>query len=339
MMPAVVSANIFEFLEEDSSILVNGKLEIGAIDVNNHRQNHYPLTGDLVMSSFHPFGWEFDSIAANGGTFYADWFVRDYARGTLIRWPGWPSLAGLPAWSEWNWGSSVNGPGYRMNWDGIQRDPTDFFATDWGIIAGYFQGTDTYGWVSHWYTRIAVWGMGAGPVWGPFANGQYRCSHSTEWGIYGGPWWGPVPTYIDPVGFWCTQYHDYEVMAGIHANITLKPETLNLGSEGTWIKATVEFPSDAVDTVDNIDVTTVKINNAVAAEANMKYGFVKTFEMGDFDGNGDMEVMIKFDRDGVCALIGTAQDIELRVSGRTTNNISFYGEDTIRAIKYYDHPK
>jgi hypothetical protein len=205
-----------------------------------------------------------------------------------------------------------------MNWDGIWR------------------GTNIIGVGGVWYTDW--WSFqNAGPLHGPFPNGVYQCYHCSQVGLYYyDTWWGW--TYGSGTIGYCGTLHTYEVRAGIEANITFWPKTLNLGSEGTWIKCAVEFPVPAMDTVDNIDVSTVQIENVIDAEANMKYGFVKTLVI-QTSPTGYPEAMIKFDRDGVCMIIDTAQTIELMVAGYTTNNIAFYGAGEIHAIKYYDHPK
>jgi hypothetical protein len=139
-------------------------------------------------------------------------------------------------------------------------------------------------------------------------------------------------------GYWAGSWTYYSVQPGIKATIDVWPTTNNLGSEGNWVKCKVEFPANSMDTVNNIDLTTTAMNG-IPAEANPKYGFVANQVLTDNDGDGNMELMIKFDRDGVNSVIMTAApDTIVTVDGYTTNGIFFKGSTTWRTIHYYDHP-
>jgi hypothetical protein len=315
ILPAAVSATMYELqnnvitLPEGVTIGITPE-QRGADLMNDIRAVHYPTTGTVVKVNNFAFGWEVHLL---------DYVWRDVAWACLTRWPGYPSYVALPTWDYLFRGS----PCYEMNWNGIT------------LSAPYWCPFGHYGFPPGWTTRDCVWGMGAGPIHGPFPNGQYVMRHQSTPMIGQVQWWGSI-WYIG--SYYYCGYDYFEVQAGIEANITFLPETLNLGSEGTWIKCMIEFPVPDLDVVHNIDISTIKINNAVAAEANAKYGFVANpvFQTGQ---SGYDELMVKVDRDAVCALIGTAQEADVRVNGYTTNNIAFYGTGTIHAIKYYDHPK
>jgi hypothetical protein len=342
-LPTAAAANVFNFQADGGKLNISDPIDIPIGDSSHmKRQTTYPLTGDIVTSSFHTFAWYYDALSYYTGIGYpqgADYVVRDYSYAVVWRWPGFPSTAAMPTWVKWNAGSYA-GPSYDINWDGVQRDPAPIFFGGTMWKDGYWSWSPpTFPFEWHWYSREVQWGPATGPVHGPFQNGFYSCQFYTEWAIITGLWWGSN-SFINGIAYYLIASSHYEVMAGIPANIVIKPETLNLGSEGTWIKATIEFADDdPPDVVTNIDVSTVRINNAVAAEANAKYGFVKNFDVGDWDNDGKEEIMVKFDRDACCALAGSAQDFEFKVTGRTTNNVWFFGSDITRCIKWYDHPK
>jgi signal peptidase len=119
---------------------------------------------------------------------------------------------------------------------------------------------------------------------------------------------------------WATGFF-YAGIWEIGANIDIKPDVLNLGSQGQWIMvyATIETDYDE----DNIDVSTVILDDAVYAE------------WGEVQDDG--RFMVKFDRAEVIAyLIGKGckdgDDVTLTVSGEFTDEVRFTGEDTIEVI-------
>jgi hypothetical protein len=113
---------------------------------------------------------------------------------------------------------------------------------------------------------------------------------------------------------------DVERLAAPHidATIDIDPDTLNLDSNGNWITAYVDFPTGY--DVNDIDMSTVKLENGVSAD------------WGDVQGTTQM---IKFDRLAVQDLIGAPGDaIELEVAGKLNDGTPFDGKDTIRAIQH-----
>ena len=80
----------------------------------------------------------------------------------------------------------------------------------------------------------------------------------------------------------------------VPADIDVKPETLNLGSNGRWITCYIELPTP--NSVASIDVGTLKLNNVVSAES-------RPTGIGDYDDDGVPDLMIKFDRSAVQDLL------------------------------------
>ena len=111
----------------------------------------------------------------------------------------------------------------------------------------------------------------------------------------------------------------YEVL---EAAIDIDPNTLNLKSKGKWITCYIELP-DGYD-VDDIDVSTIKLNEQVSAES-------EPTAIGDYDGDGIVDLMVKFDRAAMQGILQVG-DVEITVTGELTDGTLFEGIDTIRVI-------
>jgi len=83
-------------------------------------------------------------------------------------------------------------------------------------------------------------------------------------------------------------------LINITATVDVTPDTLNLKSQGKWITAYIELPSPY--NVNNIIVSSIKMNNLVPAA-------MKPTEIGDYDGDGIADLMVKFDRSAVEGLL------------------------------------
>jgi phage shock protein E len=75
-------------------------------------------------------------------------------------------------------------------------------------------------------------------------------------------------------------------LINVTAAVDIKPETLNLKSNGNWITAYIELPSPY--NVNNIVVSSIKI--------------------GDYNGNGVADLMVKFDRSAVEGLLTNGEE-------------------------------
>lgn len=109
----------------------------------------------------------------------------------------------------------------------------------------------------------------------------------------------------------------------ISATIDIDPNALNLESNGNWITAYIELPPGYAPSA--IDVSTVKLNDAVSAEESPT-------EVGDHDEDGIPDLMVKFDRARVQNLLSPGDEVELTVTGELTDGTPFSGSDTIRVI-------
>jgi hypothetical protein len=114
------------------------------------------------------------------------------------------------------------------------------------------------------------------------------------------------------------------------AMIHLDPSTLNLESKGKWITAYVELPEGY--NVADINVSTIMLNDTVPAE-------LRPTAIGDYDGDGVPDLMVKFDRAAVVQYIldhlpaeGRFLTVTLTITGKLNDGTPFQGSDTIKTI-------
>ena len=121
----------------------------------------------------------------------------------------------------------------------------------------------------------------------------------------------------------------------ISAEVNVTPESLNLRSKGKWITACIELPEGY--SVRDIDVSSIRLNGSISAE-------LKSRGIGDHDGEGVTDLMVKFSRASVTAYIlsklktsnGFAT-VTLTLTGKLNDGTPFQGSDTIKII--YMMPK
>lgn len=107
----------------------------------------------------------------------------------------------------------------------------------------------------------------------------------------------------------------------INASIDFDQDTLNLKSKGRWLTAHIELPEDY--DVSAINISTVKLNGEVPAELHPT-------RIGDYDKDGLLDLMVKFDRASVINLLNTGE-ATLTITGEV-DGVPFEGSDTIRVI-------
>jgi len=120
----------------------------------------------------------------------------------------------------------------------------------------------------------------------------------------------------------------------VQATVDIAPDVLNLRSKGKWITCYIEL-LEGYD-IEDIDVGTILLNDTVSAP-------LYPTEIGDYDGDEVPDLMVKFDRRAVNAMLGEG-DAELKVTGNIlgeteTTTVPFEGSDTIRAIMPGKGPK
>jgi formylglycine-generating enzyme required for sulfatase activity len=109
----------------------------------------------------------------------------------------------------------------------------------------------------------------------------------------------------------------------LQATVDIDPDTLNLKSKGKWITCYIELP-EGYDVAD-IDISTIMLNGQVPAES-------RPTGILDYDGDGIAELMVKFSRSSVQALLTPGETTELTVTGELVDGTKFEGTETIRVI-------
>ncbi len=104
--------------------------------------------------------------------------------------------------------------------------------------------------------------------------------------------------------------------------VDLDPNTLNLKSLGRWITCYLEPPAPL--TADQIDVGSVRLNGVVPVDP------AAPTAIGDHDGNGISDLMVKFDRAAVELAVHEGPAVTVTVTGRIDGQ-AFSGTDVIRA--------
>jgi len=120
----------------------------------------------------------------------------------------------------------------------------------------------------------------------------------------------------------------------INATVDVNPKALNLRSRGKWITAYIELPEGY--NIQDINASTVMLNDTISAEP-------KPIAVGDHDGDGILDLMVKFDKASVISYIltnvnitrlfkGRFMTIALTVTGKLNDGTPFQGSTTIRLI-------
>ncbi|MBI4054847.1 MAG: hypothetical protein HY402_01795 [Elusimicrobia bacterium] len=113
------------------------------------------------------------------------------------------------------------------------------------------------------------------------------------------------------------------------AAVDLDPDTLNLSSQGQWITATVELPGGEAPQILADSIRFTSVNGQAIAPI---WAEPKPRSLGDANGNGISDWMVKFDRTAVSAAVAEGE-ITLRLEGSMADGRTFSGENAIHAIQ------
>jgi len=111
----------------------------------------------------------------------------------------------------------------------------------------------------------------------------------------------------------------------IPATVDFDPNSFNLKSKGQWVTVYIELPVGHGYNVSMINLTTVMLNGQVYAEAT-------PFAIGDYDSDGIPDLMVKFNRAAVQAILQVGDQVEITINGKLTDGRLFEGKDTIQVI-------
>jgi|GEM_PF-4134350 len=112
----------------------------------------------------------------------------------------------------------------------------------------------------------------------------------------------------------------------VPATVDVDPNTLNRKSRSSNNAVTVyiEVPDYDITMVDLDSITLSTANGSVTAQ-------VSPYEVGDYDGDGIADLMVKFDRQDVIGIVDAGDNVEVTVTG-DLDNVKFSGSDSIRVI-------
>jgi hypothetical protein len=113
----------------------------------------------------------------------------------------------------------------------------------------------------------------------------------------------------------------YGIVPVVEASVELDPELLNLDSHARWLTAYIELLGLNPQ---NIDAATVRLAGTIPADP--KFGSV-----GDHDSDGWPDLMVKFGRSAVDALLVPGVN-RLTVTGKLTTGQTFSGTDNVSVI-------
>ena len=110
----------------------------------------------------------------------------------------------------------------------------------------------------------------------------------------------------------------------VTATIDFDPDTLNLKSEGSVVTVYIYLELPPGYDVSQVDISSIRLNGAIAA-------LDKPTEIGDYDGDGITDLMVKFDRAAVQSVLAVGEQVQITITGEV-DGIAFEGRDTIRVI-------
>jgi hypothetical protein len=110
---------------------------------------------------------------------------------------------------------------------------------------------------------------------------------------------------------------------GISATINFDPDTLNQGSNGTWVVVYIELPTGY--DVKQINLASIRLEGTIPAET-------RPSAVGDQDRDGIADLIVKFRRSDVIAVLPMGDKVPVNVTGKV-GATTFEGVDIIRVIK------
>jgi len=113
----------------------------------------------------------------------------------------------------------------------------------------------------------------------------------------------------------------------ITASVDVQPMVLNKNANGGYVTVYIEFPGGTASPTD-IDVSSVTLSNA-AGTAMVEVAPGSPTAVGDGNGDGVIDRMVKFDRATVQSWFAAPGEQTVRVKGRLIDGRQFTGDDII----------
>jgi len=128
---------------------------------------------------------------------------------------------------------------------------------------------------------------------------------------------------------------DRETVIPIPVTVDVDPKTMNLGAEGKWITAYIELPESY--NVSDINASSILLNDTIPVDLSAPIA------VGDYDENGVLDLMVKFDRASVISYLLANVNrtrlfkerfmiIALTVTGKLNDGTPVKGSDIITIV-------
>lgn len=111
----------------------------------------------------------------------------------------------------------------------------------------------------------------------------------------------------------------------VQGTLDFHPDAINLDSNGKWVTCYIELP-EGYD-VEAILVSNLVLNDVVPADTS------RETSVGDADGDGVPDLMVKFDRAALQALLVVGDDQPVWVSGQLADGTQFSASDLVKVLE------
>lgn len=121
----------------------------------------------------------------------------------------------------------------------------------------------------------------------------------------------------------------------ITATVDFDPDKLNFASKGKWVTCYIELPAPhSAEDIDLSTVAIVQVGEEILDPALFREG---PTEIGDHDSDGVTDLMVKFDRQALIAILQSlgyedGDEVELTVAGELITGENFAGSDVINSL-------
>ncbi len=133
---------------------------------------------------------------------------------------------------------------------------------------------------------------------------------------------GVVGGYIDTTGGTRARYACvWEPLSVVIVEVAMTPPVLNLKAKGKWVSCIIELPADATQTLQDIDVTSVKLQDGIPAGPSAA--------IGDADMDGVPDLTLNFDRVSLLGTLSLGPQV-IKLTGKFTDGASLQGQCTIQ---------
>jgi len=220
---------------------------------------------------------------------------------------------------------------YQIYWDYSSPSLGTVVNDAHPIMSGYANDQTIYGTYgdAQYYSDVMI-SSSVGSYYAPLVKSQYNPNMDLVVAL-DGPYSGRVVQIWDQQ-HWSRGSNRVMILNAISwcgflqfipATIEFNPDTLNRVSQGKWVTVYIEL-AEGYD-VNGINIGSIFLNGVVQAEEDL-------FNIGDYDGDGILDLMVKFDRQDFIAAHQVGEFVDIIITGELADGTAFEGYDVIRAL-------